>query len=430
MIELGLSRIARLLKDSPLPWRAIHVAGTNGKGSVCAYTSAMLHANNIKCGRFTSPHLMDRWDCITIDEKVVDQHIFNASEELVRTRDRANDVRASEFELLTATAFEVFNRTAVEVGVVEVGLGGKDDATNILRDPLAVVITKIGIDHQSLLGHTLAEIAHHKAGIIKKNVHSFVDGSNSLAVLNVIEAQAKQIAAGPLLLVPQGIAGEARESLWSRLAKDGYEEHQQMHIELAYEAVRHVIRHTRGCQESVDLTKAIENTTWPGRLQAVDMEVLTGHARPLLVDGAHNAQSARVLGYYVDHRFRAASPTVTWIVGFSQGKDLRSLLACLLKPGDNIIATDFSTVKGMPWVKSAEVSDILQEARSLVCLKNAMSIIGDIGEAIRLANELSNGGQVVVAGSLYLVADLFRLLRSLTKFNPLEAQTSSLLSIE
>ena len=94
MINLGLARISRLLRSTALPWRAIHVAGTNGKGSVCAYLSAMLKAGNIRVGRFTSPHLIDRWDCITIDEKTVDQELFLQTEQIVENYNRIEGIGA------------------------------------------------------------------------------------------------------------------------------------------------------------------------------------------------------------------------------------------------------------------------------------------------------------------------------------------------
>src|SRR6187402_3404456 len=128
MIELGLARISRLLSFTPQPWKAIHVAGTNGKGTICAYLSAMLHASGVRCGRFTSPHLIDRWDCITINEQTVRESVFREAEDLVLERNRKLDIAATQFELLTASAFEVFAKEKVEMGVVEVGLGGKLDA--------------------------------------------------------------------------------------------------------------------------------------------------------------------------------------------------------------------------------------------------------------------------------------------------------------
>ena len=219
MIELGLGRISRLLKDIPIAWRAIHVAGTNGKGSVCSYASAMLNAGSIKCGRFTSPHLIDRWDCITINDRVVDQRLFCQVEDVVKSRDQKNGIKASEFELLTATAFEIFNHEKVEVGVVEVGLGGRNDATNVLQDPLVTVITKIGKDHQSFLGNSLEEIAYQKAGIMKQNVACLVDGSNEGSVIDVLKQNAKESQAAPLTLIPQNLGSEGDQQLWNLLRK-------------------------------------------------------------------------------------------------------------------------------------------------------------------------------------------------------------------
>ena len=178
MIDLGLARIGRLLQATPQSWRAIHVAGTNGKGSICAYLSAALRSNGLSCGRFTSPHLIDRWDCINVNGRAVSETVFRDVEKAVRQRDQAESLGATEFELLAATAFGVFQREKVEVGVVEVGLGGKLDATNALRHKVVTVIAKIGLDHQSFLGNTLEEIALQKAGIMRPGVPCVVDGSN------------------------------------------------------------------------------------------------------------------------------------------------------------------------------------------------------------------------------------------------------------
>ncbi|KAJ5665721.1 uncharacterized protein N7477_008169 [Penicillium maclennaniae] len=149
MIELGLSRVSSLLQQSSLTWKAIHIAGTNGKGSISAYLSHLLSNEGVRCGRFTSPHLIDRWDCITVGERVVQESLFRQIEDQVKLRDQRLGIGASEFELLTATAFEIFNHEKVEVGVIEVGMGGRLDATNILSDVLVSVIAKIGMDHQA-----------------------------------------------------------------------------------------------------------------------------------------------------------------------------------------------------------------------------------------------------------------------------------------
>ena len=121
MIELGLGRISRLLRHTSQPWSAIHVAGTNGKGTICAYLSAMLHASGVRSGRFTSPHLIDRWDCITINEQAVQESVFQEAEDLVLKRNQIEEIGASKFELLTATAFEVLAQEKIEMGVIAAG---------------------------------------------------------------------------------------------------------------------------------------------------------------------------------------------------------------------------------------------------------------------------------------------------------------------
>lgn len=411
MIELGLARVTRLLKNTPLPWRAIHVAGTNGKGSVCAYTSAMLHAGNISCGRFTSPHLIDRWDCVTVNEKTVDKKLFLQVENVVKFRNQIEDIKASEFELLTATAFEIFNREEVEVGVVEVGLGGRDDATNVLKDPLVTVITKIGQDHQSFLGNTLEDIASHKAGIIKNGAHCLVDGSNHQDVIGVFERHAEKVQAGSILLVTQDIGAETDGQVWQILPKEKFVEHQQMNICLAFEAIKRVVASARPGLPPASLLPAVRNTLWPGRLQELDTKILTGRVETILLDGAHNLQSARVLGSYVYSKMRRNNDPVTWVVAMSRGRAVQELLSCLLRPGDHLFAVGFGPVEGMPWVNPAETGEIGSAARSLGFLDLAQGIQGGLAETLTQATKISNGGPLVVTGSLYLVSDLLRLLR-------------------
>jgi len=409
MIELGLSRITRLLRDTPIPWRAIHVAGTNGKGSVCAYASAMLNAGKIKCGRFTSPHLIDRWDCITIDEKTVDEGLFHEVEAVVRSKDQIEDIKASEFELLTATAFEIFNRAKVEVGIVEVGLGGRYDATNVLQEPSITVITKIGRDHQSLLGDKLEDIAYQKAGIMKKGVSCMVDGTNYPSVVETLRNYARDIDAGSLVLVPQD-TGRATQ-VWSLVQKDPFEPHQQANICLAFEAVSFLLAQIHPSLDPHSLAPAIQTTVWRGRLQLLSIESLTGRKQAILLDGAHNVQSAEVLGSYVDRKLREATSPVTWVVAASKGKDVPGLLSRFVRPGDNLIAVEFRPVEGMPWVAPQEVKAIMAAARSLGRLKQTKEGPRELVGALQLATQYANEGPLVVAGSLYLVSDVLRLFR-------------------
>lgn len=410
MINLGLARIARLLAHTPLPWKAIHVAGTNGKGSVCAYASAMLRAGNVHSGRFTSPHLMDRWDCITVDEKVVEEGHFRTVEEEIKDRNIADNVQASEFELLTATAFTIFTREQVDFAVVEVGLGGREDATNIIQDPVATVITNISKDHQSFLGNTVEQIAAHKAGIIKPNAPCFVDGSNTPDVLDVIRYEASHTQPGEVVIIPQDKEEHERQ-LWNTLPVQDFEPHQRIHVSLAFAAVERALRATREPQKILELVPAVRKAVWPGRLQTVSIEGLTGRQEHVLLDGAHNASSAQVLRSYVDREIRRQGRPVTWVIGISKGKDLVELTSHLIRPQDRVVATRFGPVDGMHWVGSADTSDMLSAVRQSGVMEQDLFNSNSVLEALLKAVEQSKGDPMVIAGSLYLVSDVLRLLR-------------------
>jgi folylpolyglutamate synthase len=417
MIELGLARIARLVNESAFPWKAIHVAGTNGKGSVCAYMSSMLHTSDLSYGRFTSPHLIDRWDCININGSTVQESMFRQVECRVKAKNETENIQATEFELLTATAFEIFALERVKIGLVEVGLGGRTDATNVLKDPLATVITKIGKDHESFLGNTIEAIAYHKAGIMKAGVPCVVDGTNSSTVLRVLNDCANEIAAGPVVPVtsdqPNGY-----EQFWTSVNEEHYEEHQLANIAVALQAVKIAFR-TYGVSESPQLlASAVKKAYWPGRLQLLSIQPLTGRKQTILLDGAHNPQSVRALASYVNRKLRLDSKPVTWVLAVTEGKDLGSMLPELIQAHDKAVFTEFGPVDGMPWVKSAPAL-VLQD-RTLEMLpawqhssqcKGSRISSGNLPLALKEASTLSNEDPLVIAGSLYLVSDVLRMLR-------------------
>lgn len=413
MINLGLARISRLLADTRLTWRAIHVAGTNGKGSVCAYASAMLRAASIAHGRFTSPHLIDRWDGITINEKTVDKSRFLEIEDEIKRRNRFLAIGASEFELLTATAFTLFTREKVSLAVVEVGLGGTEDATNVLQDPLATVITSISRDHESYLGNTLTSIAEHKAGIVKPGVPCFVDGTNSPDVVEVVRRNAKNLGAGEVICVPQQTK-EHERYIWSVLPEESFVPHQRTLVSLAYEAVRHALQADHNAHNVMDLLPAVRETVWPGRLQTLSIKGLTGRQENVLLDGAHNVASAEVLGSYVNSKYRLGNIPVTWIIAASSGKNIAEITSRLIKPYDDVVAVQYGPVEGMPWLKAAETSEILSAAKEIGVQDQRLVTSTTVREALCMADQISNGRPLVIAGSLYLVSDVLRLLRETT----------------
>ena len=417
MIELGLSRITRLLANSSLPWRAIHVAGTNGKGSVCAYVSALLHANKVPCGRFTSPHLIDRWDCITINEQTVKENVFREVEEAVKKRNASEDIQASEFELLTATAFEIFTLEKVKIAAIEVGMGGRLDATNILRDPLVTVITKISLDHQAFLGKTLEEIAFQKAGIMKPGVPTVLDSFNRAKVIGIVRNNKETVNAGPTFLVGQPDCSRfLHKSPWGRsIMKE--QQHQAMNMGLAVMAVELALRASALPYDQALIEPTLAKVHWPGRLQLLSIKSITGRKEKILLDGAHNASSVAVLYRYIQRTIRKDERTTTWVIAISRGKDIVSDLSRCFHNSDNIICTEFGPVDGMPWVTATPASELKAAVKTtphLIRRKLQFSAYLDrnLTSALQKATELAKGGPLIVCGSLYLVSDVLRLLRT------------------
>lgn len=411
-IDLGLGRIAKLVQPSSWTWKAIHVAGTNGKGSITAYVSAILYQASLRVGRFNSPHLLDQWDSVSINEAPVEYSIFAQAETRVRQRNEHLKLQASDFEILTATAFECFNLARIQVGVVEVGLGGRLDATNVLQPQIVLVsvISKVGLDHQALLGNTIEEIAREKAGIIKSGVPCVVDGSNQPSVLETILRCAEQVKA-PVSIVTPASSAESLQIMEPFIKDMALVPHQLDNLLLAFRALQVV-------QPSLPLHNPIEQSlevlpkvVWPGRLQKISLQpVLDQEA---LLDGAHNPQAARVLAEYVNLRLRPKAGSIQWIVAFSQGKDIASMLETLCQPGDTVIATTFGPVEGMSWVVPAPPSDIIQSVDDLG--DNIQTYqTSTAEEAITLAGRKNKNdkSEIVIAGSLYLVSDVLRLLRS------------------
>lgn len=422
-IDLGLKRVSRLLALLGDPhksnWYSIHVAGTNGKGSVCAYISSVFSEARISNGRFTSPHLLDRWDSISINGRAVNESLFQEVEGVVRETDKSHEVGATEFEMLTVTAFEIFRRERVRVAVVEVGLGGRLDATNVLvanedeNDNWGVissVITKIGLDHQGFLGSTLGKIAKEKAGIIKPFIPVVVDGSNAPEVLEVVTSTAENNNAHVEIVVPQPtrVPGESLIKtsnfgiINSKITplKGNYQANNLGCAVNALSSVAHFFP---------DLTrdhvlKGIGKTNWPGRLQVLDISLDKDRDIPVLLDGAHNDEAAEKLREYIDTTLRKSPDSpVIFVVAFTQGKDFNSILQRVLKPQDTVIATEFGKVDGMPWISSHTSQEVADVAQTVVSSQVQQS--SNVREAVNLVDTTD---RIVIFGSLYLVSEVLR----------------------
>lgn len=433
MIKLGLERISLLLKDVPLSWRAIHVAGTNGKGSICGYISAVLQAANIRTGRFTSPHFIDRWDGICVNGEPVAKDVFLEVEETIKQKNEKHAINASEFEILTATAFEVFNREKVQIGVVEVGMGGLHDATNVLERPLVTVISQIGLDHQAFLGDTLPEIAIQKAGIMKEGVPCVVDGHNDEAVLQVFRDCAKRHKS-ELVVTPVGFVqpflGEDESldfCIGSQLTT-----HTAMgrNMWCAYNALLSAAAQLSTTSNDDELfiqnpptDQALRDIikkgtmllgSLPGRFQSISLEPIASRKEDALIDGAHNKEAWTVLGDFIERQLRSRQRgPVTWVFALSGGRSPESFVKHCWVIGDNLVAVEFGPVEGMPWVQPTSSSELVEIFIPITSAHGSIVSCGkDVPRALRTAADIAKEGPLVICGSLYLVSDVLRVLRT------------------
>ncbi|KAJ4378349.1 folylpolyglutamate synthase [Didymella sp. IMI 355093] len=434
-IQPGLERISALLKDATYPWKAIHVAGTNGKGSVCHYASSMLVGRSVKVGKFTSPHLVDRWDCIQINGEPVAESKFRVVERHYLELNKKLNIGASPFEILTAVAFTCFHDAKVKVGVVEVGMGGKLDSTNVLNNQVISIINKIARDHQGFLGNTLSEIAGHKAGILRPGVPYIVNSTNEANVQSVIDDYAHSIGAGPRLLstslkLQQRLYGSPE---WQRVTTKLLP-FQQENLKLAMVAVMQTLENLGESTTPTEIAKTLLLNTshrHQGRQEFIAaipiFKEATQRKNQILVDGAHNPDAAETLNEFVQNNLRfghspraerpAAGWPVTWVLAMTEGKDAHEYLAKILKPGDKVVTTTFGPVDGMPWVKPMDPKALLKVARSVEPTITGVHVpvIGALRAlftAKHMSNQIAQWAPIALTGSLYLVGDLHRELRS------------------
>lgn len=427
-IDLGLSRVAALLSKLGNPHlnsNFIHVSGTNGKGSVCAYLTSLLLANTkneFKIGKFTSPHLLVRSDSVTLNNVPIAFDIFAEVEQEVEELNKKFDIGATEFEKLTATAFQIFHLEKVDLAVIEVGLGGRLDSTNIIegavlgpdnkitkKGVLVTGITKIGMDHENLLGSTLKEIAGEKAGIIKSKIPNVVDGTNNSDVLDVIQNKASELNCDNNLVDAKSdkivtAFGEINRNV-SPL--NGYYQLQNLSVSLKIlDIIFPFLKKNYSQQVNFSLQnviKGVKNVEWPGRLQNLHLKYSPVEPTvKVLLDGAHNGQAATELSRYLMEKYNGSK--LTFIIAVTEGKDLTPLLSTLISPFDKVVVTRFGAVENMPWIKATDPEVLKEEV-----LKYTKNVIVEPSVEKTFDHVGRKHSNVVVCGSLYLVSEVLRL---------------------
>ena len=412
-IKLGLENISRLCEALGQPQRSfttLHVAGTNGKGSVTAMTHAVLGAAGLRTARYTSPHLADITERFVIGETPVDMDTFNAVAHEVL--DLADSLVASGtlrvlptfFEATTAIAFELFRRAAVEVAVIEVGLGGRFDATNVIT-PVAGAITTIGFDHQQHLGSTLGEIAFEKAGIIKPGM-PVVTGALPADAMDVVRRVAHERGAALIesatdtRVTAEAVDGAARVVVDTPNARYGpltlalRGEHQ---IGNAVVATR--LLETAAASgvpvTAAHIERGLSTARWPARLEYVELDA----RHRVLLDSAHNAEGANALAAHLRRWHAGGLPLV---VGIMRDKDVQDILVPLLPLTSHVVATSAPTPRALPAEELA--GRVRATADRLGLSQLAVEVDDDPLHAVDRA--LAAAGLVCVAGSIFLVGPL------------------------
>jgi len=393
-IKFGLENISTLAAELGHPERAfqsVHIAGTNGKGSVTAMVDAALRAAGHRSARFTSPHLVDLTERFVIDGRPVSADALSAvvadirrAIEELRAR-AALSVQPTFFEVTTAAAFELFRRGGVDVAVLEVGLGGRLDATNVVS-PLATAITSIALDHQMYLGSTLRDIAIEKAGIIKPNVPVVV-GDLDRDAATAIEEIARERHAP---IIRASVADVDGFSVGLPGA------HQRINAAVARRLLETL--DTRGLRVPREAIAAgLASPDWPGRL---DLRRLPD-GRELLLDAAHNTAGAAALASYLKDLPGPAAPLV---FAAMRDKDIRGMLTALLPVVGRLIATRASNARSED---PAVIVDVARTLAPSVPITAEPSVTGALAAAWRAAP------RIVVAGSIFLLGDVIRFEKAL-----------------
>lgn len=409
-IKLGMERIEGLLRELGNPEqkiKTVHVTGTNGKGSVTSMITNILLAANLKVGKFTSPHLVKYNERITLNGQDISDEDFATAISAVKVA--ADSVvkkgvceQPTQFEILTAAAFLYFCLQKVDYAVIEVGMGGLWDSTNVIT-PVVSVITNVALDHTDRCGKTLERIAMQKAGIIKEKVPLVTAAEGNEALGPIISfAMFKE---APVYLYDKAFHGEEITSSMAGqkfmlYAGDTYQseyeiklpgEHQIKNTSLAIVAAKLVSKQDDRVNE-LALHIGVANTLWPGRLERIAQHP------DIILDGAHNPHGAQALRRALD-KYYPGKP-VSFVFGMMGDKDMSGVIKTLIHAQDRVYTVRAD--KGYRAAEAAELAKLVGE--------NAVPV-EDLGDAYaRALADVGADGVVCVCGSLYLVGEFKKML--------------------
>ncbi|NOT53690.1 MAG: bifunctional folylpolyglutamate synthase/dihydrofolate synthase [Deltaproteobacteria bacterium] len=399
-MDLKLERVAEALRLCGSPqqrFAAIHVAGTNGKGSTATFLHSMLRTAGYRVGLFTSPHLIDFCERIRLGPRwITEQEVIDGVAE-IRAVVRPARIQLTPFEMMTVLAFQAFARTNMQIAVVEVGLGGRLDSTNVLL-PLVSVITSIGLDHQAYLGNTEQEIAYEKGGIIKPTIPVAIGqvSPESRAVLLNLAAERNS----PAYLFNREFA--IHESPPDMIAYSGLHwriPHLQLGLrgQFQYRNAATALAALELIQPTWPVSVAqaeqgLRTAYWPGRVEVVS------HSPLVILDGAHNPQALETLQSELPAL--VGGRRVKLLFAVMRDKDWRAMIPMLTQLASEVVVTRVQQAR-------AEDPEQLRAAFAPYC---PVRTVADAPEACRqLVAAAQPDEAIVVAGSLFLVGEVYSL---------------------
>jgi dihydrofolate synthase/folylpolyglutamate synthase len=377
-IKLGLENIERLLEElsksdvlQAAPWKCIHVAGTNGKGSVCAMIDSMCRAQRYRTGLFTSPHLVTFRERIRVNGDMISEDAVADGLTTIRNLVANWDPHPTFFEVVTALALKHFSDTNVEIVILETGLGGRLDATNAVRTDVSV-ITPIDFDHEKWLGKTISEIAAEKAGIIKPGVPVVsapqrVDAEKEIRARAAESEAPLEFAHNPYDNAPTALAGA----------------HQKENAALAIAA----LRAAKIDVDDATIARGLASIDWPARFQRWDKRTI--------IDGAHNPAAARTLAETWREIF--STQRATLILAILADKNLRAICEALAPISEFVL---------LPKIRSERAADPEELANVLADITPPLpySITPNIDDALMLA--LAKPNPILITGSLHFAGEV------------------------
>ncbi|NWF72164.1 MAG: bifunctional folylpolyglutamate synthase/dihydrofolate synthase [Nitrospirae bacterium] len=399
-IKLGLATMMELMARLGMPhaqYRALHIAGTNGKGSTAAITAAVLQAAGYRVGLYTSPHLVEFRERIRVNGEMIDEFRVARLTEQIHAL-CGEDLSPTFFEYTTAMAFQHFADSGVDVAVIEVGLGGRFDATNVVT-PMASAVTTISFDHQEYLGSTLSSIAFEKAGIIKSGVPVVVGRLEDEAWRTIDQVARERQASVMRLDEDFRTEGETSGQFSYRSLNMQYDglncalEGRHQHDNAACALALLGAAASQGVTVTEEAVRAgLSLVDWAGRLEVV------GQHPTILLDGAHNPAAATVLADYIrrSDRCRLLRPVVL-VLGMMRDKNHRGFVEPLKDLVDEVVLTQPDLLRAAS----------AQELRaSLQGQLPQLHVVPSLNDAIALARQLATpDGLVCVTGSLMLVGE-------------------------